>query len=234
MENLENLLEHLDISELKELVNDEDTFNNFTREAAASVSKESDEQKHMLMASNKSLAEFNLSREEDLIEKKNQLKDLNEQIAELSKSIEKKVEQIKSHKNNVSADTVLALLQTAASETEEESEKIPEEFLNGTIDLDKFLETFTSKRILMHLRRIKADKMAEMLTKRNSFGSPAGAQNNSGFNSSNNSGFNGSFGAHIPYNTPYPMSGSGMPLPNIPMTPYPSIPSMPAPSYNHF
>lgn len=114
------------------------------------------------------------------------------------------------------------------------SQKIPEEFLNGTIDLDKFLETFTSKRILMHLRRIKADKMAEMLTKRNSFGSPAGAQNNSGFNSSNNSGFNGSFGAHIPYNTPYPMSGSGMPLPNIPMTPYPSIPSMPAPSYNHF
>lgn len=37
MENLESLLEHLDISELKELVNDEDTFNNFTKEAAAGV-----------------------------------------------------------------------------------------------------------------------------------------------------------------------------------------------------
>lgn len=232
MESLESLLEHLDISELKELVNDEDTFNNFTKEAAANVSKDSDEQKQMLIASNKSLAEYNLNQEGDLIEKKNQLKDLSEQIAELSKSIEKKVEQIKSHKNNVSADTVLALLQTAASETEEESEKIPEEFLNGSIDVDKFLETFTPKRILMHLRRIKADKMAEMLTKRNSFGSPSPAHNqsNGGYNS--NGSFNSSYGqGHNPYIAPYPVGGPGMPLPNIPMTPYPQLPTMPAPSY---
>ncbi|KAL1453553.1 hypothetical protein WDU94_009885 [Cyamophila willieti] len=229
MENLETLLEHLDIAELKELVNDEETFNNFTKEAAANVTKDSDEQKQMLIASNKSLAEFNLAQEADLLEKKAQLKQLNEQLAELSKQVEEKVNLIKSHKNNVSADTVLALLQTAASETEEESEKIPEAFLDGSMELDKFLESFTPKRILMHLRRIKADKMAEMLSKRNSFSSTHNNLSNGGNNSFGGSG--GYPNLPVPGAVPYPVGGTGMPLPHIPMTPYPSIPTMPAPSY---
>ncbi|XP_008470483.1 vacuolar protein sorting-associated protein 37C isoform X2 [Diaphorina citri] len=231
MENLESLLEHLDISELKELVNDEETFNNFTKEATATLTTESNEQKEMLIASNKSLAEYNLSQEEALLEKKSQLLDLNEQLTQLSKSVESKVELIKSHKNNVSTDTVLALLQTAASEIEEESEKVPEEFLNGTIDVDKFLETFTPKRILMHLRRIKADKMAEMLTKRNSFGSPT--HNGVGGHNGGSSSFGGMYPpVPVPPMGPgYPVSGGGMPLPHIQMTPYPQLPQMPTPSY---
>jgi hypothetical protein len=48
----------------------------------------------MLIASNKSLAEYNLSQEEALLEKKSQLLDLNEQLTQLSKSVESKVELI--------------------------------------------------------------------------------------------------------------------------------------------
>jgi ESCRT-I complex subunit VPS37 len=42
---------------------------------------------------------------------------------------------------------------------------IAEKFLEGGLEIDSFLEQFTASRKLMHLRRVKADKMAEILTR---------------------------------------------------------------------
>jgi ESCRT-I complex subunit VPS37 len=42
---------------------------------------------------------------------------------------------------------------------------IAENFLGGNLEIDSFLEQFTARRKVMHLRRVKADKMAELLTK---------------------------------------------------------------------
>lgn len=43
-----------------------------------------------------------------------------------------------------------------------------EKFLSGDTDLDGFLEEFLKQRKIMHLRKTKADKMAELLRRRNS------------------------------------------------------------------
>lgn len=43
-----------------------------------------------------------------------------------------------------------------------------ENFLSGDIDLEGFLEEFLKRRKEMHLRKAKADKMTELLSRRNS------------------------------------------------------------------
>lgn len=43
-----------------------------------------------------------------------------------------------------------------------------EKFLSGAIDLEGFLEEFLKRREDMHKRKAKADKMAELLSRRNS------------------------------------------------------------------
>lgn len=66
----------------------------------------------------------------------------------------------------MSTETALALLQTAAAEMEEESDKIASKFLDGSLDIEDFLQQFTETRKLMHLRKVKADKMSELITQR--------------------------------------------------------------------
>lgn len=66
----------------------------------------------------------------------------------------------------MSSETALALLQTAAAEMEEESEKIASKFLEGSFDVDEFLQQFAETRKIMHLRKVKADKMSELISRR--------------------------------------------------------------------
>lgn len=60
-------------------------------------------------------------------------------------------------------ETALALLQTAASEMEEESDQYAGKFLESEVELDEFLDNFLTKRKLMHTRLVKADKLAKIL-----------------------------------------------------------------------
>lgn len=68
------------------------------------------------------------------------------------------------HKSaDIEEDTIQALLETSAAQTEEESEKIVRQFLDKEIPVDSFLECFMDSRKLMHLRKFKADKMRELI-----------------------------------------------------------------------
>ncbi|XP_071448725.1 vacuolar protein sorting-associated protein 37B [Hetaerina americana] len=158
-----NVLARLSDEELKELLND-DTKCDELVENMQEI-KNLVTEKEMLMASNKSLAEYNLSKEPNLTEGKQRLLELNETASNLYASVEEKLVELKKHSGNLSSDTTLALLQTAAAETEEESETLANKFLDGDIEVDAFLDQFAILRKLMHLRRVKADKMAEILTK---------------------------------------------------------------------
>lgn len=86
-----------------------------------------------------------------------------------------------------------------------------EKFLSGDTDLDGFLEEFLKQRKIMHLRKAKADKMAELLRRRNS-----------SFRASSN---------NIQPTTPgYPQLG--YPNPSyfqLTSSPYPQVPNMPMP-----
>lgn len=97
-------------------------------------------------------------------------------------------------------------MQTAAAESEENSEAIVKQLMDKELLIDAFLETFLQSRKTMHLRKLKADKMVE-LVKRNKQGSGI-TQPYTGF--------------YPPSATPYPSGGQvpypmgpiiGMPLP---------------------
>lgn len=111
-----------------------------------------------------------------------------------------------SKSNNISQDTALALLQSAAAEAEDESEKIYQQFLDKELtNIDAFLDQFITTRKKMHERKLKADKMVELMRSQSSRNSNVYPQ------SRGNSGL------------PYPMSGvgyptgpTGMPMPGLP------------------
>lgn len=110
-------------------------------------------------------------------------------------------------------ETALALLQTAAAESEEESEKLVRDFMDKEIDLESFLEQFLKSRKTMHLRKIKSEKMSELIRM-----STTQTNRNSSFIPS--SGFYPMSGGSVPYPTstsvPYPLGPMPMPMPGMP------------------
>lgn len=87
-------------------------------------------------------------------------------------------------------------------------QKLAEKFLSGEIDLEGFLEEFLKMRKDTHLRKAKADKMAELLSRRNS-----------SYRSSNDNvqhSFTGYPQLGYPRGSYYQPSGS-MPYPNVPV-----------------
>merc|ERR1719318_1545671 len=74
--------------------------------------------------------------------------------------------QLESKSGQVRPDTLLALLEAANQEAEEESETLMEAFLQDGGSVEQFLESYQEKRKVAHLRRIKVDKMKELIMKK--------------------------------------------------------------------
>lgn len=157
----------------------------------------------MLIASNKSLAEFNLAREPTYRQTRQMLLDSHKEALELKKEVEKKRDILNEMTRQTSLETTLALMQTSAAEAEEESEEFAQKFLSNDLPLESFLSQFLEKRKLSHLRRIKTEKLMEYVR----------TQRNQGFNES---------GGPI---RPAPPPPGGHP-------PYPLAQAMPLPGYN--
>ncbi|KAH7960109.1 hypothetical protein HPB49_017024 [Dermacentor silvarum] len=156
------LFQHLNTEELQKLLNDDDRVDSMVKDLQQV--KNAENEREMLLASNKSLADFNLSREPKLRQSRQQLKELYEQAQELMAEVEQNKKTLDSLGGQSSLETTLALLQTSAAEAEEESEKIASSFLDGERTVESFLEEFVEARKLAHLRRVKAEKMTELLT----------------------------------------------------------------------
>lgn len=60
-------------------------------------------------------------------------------------------------------DQIKECLKQAADESHEESEKIAEDFLNGKVDVERFLSTYIECRKLGQARRTKEEKLAHQL-----------------------------------------------------------------------
>ncbi|MEQ2285493.1 hypothetical protein AMECASPLE_032429 [Ameca splendens] len=70
------------------------------------------------------------------------------------------------HKSGTtSLDTLLALLQAEGAKIEEETENMADSFLDGDMTLDAFIDSYQNKRKLAHLRRVKIEKLQEMVQK---------------------------------------------------------------------
>lgn len=200
-------ISYLTTDELKELLDNDEKL----EERVNEVLKVLEREKQVIITENRSIAEENVNKEPEIIERKSRIGELSEHGKTLCLQIQEALEEMKQKKGDKTPDTVLALLRTAAAESEENSEGIAEKFQHSEITIDEYLETFTSVRKLMHARKMKTEKMMEIIRKQ--------AQN-------------------IPTGLPwYP--GAAQPAPNFypprPMgTPYPPSGGMPMPPYPRY
>ncbi|XP_045522320.1 vacuolar protein sorting-associated protein 37B [Pieris brassicae] len=198
------LLSHLNSDELKEMLNDDAKFDVVLKDVKQI--KDWDTEKETIIVSNRSIAEYNLSKEPELEGLKAEVQEKSGIGENLCSRIQELLDEYKTKSAGISPDTTLALLQTAAAETEEQSENIAQDFLTGKIDVEKFLEDFEPIRKSMHLRKFKAEKMGDLLRSgQSSYG-------------------NDVLKPYLPYpsygtqgvpNVPYPMGPLNMPMPGM-------------------
>ncbi|XP_063930188.1 vacuolar protein sorting-associated protein 37B [Zophobas morio] len=201
-------LTNLSNDELDKIMNDDEQIENILAGLDQSYLKEIESKKEKLLSDNSTLAEDNLSREPELVEGREKLQQLSEEAEELSKKVEEKVKQLKGKTGDMSLETSLALLQTAASEMEEETDKLVKKFLDNEVELESFLEEFLSKRKIVHLRLIKAEKLSKILSRDPSLDTYMNAP-------PVNINTNYFPGVPAPQGVPYPIGPIGMPMPGM-------------------
>lgn len=129
----------------------------------------------------------------------------------------------------MSLETALALLQTAASEIEEESDNIAKKFLDNEVELEDFLDQFLVNRKLMHMRLVKAEKLSKILQRDPSMNNIPNYINAPPVNINTNY-FPGVPGT-MPNSPPYPIGPAPVPYPSGPIgMPMPPMP----PNMNYF
>lgn len=173
-----------------------------------------DREKEVILSENRSIAEENVNKEPEIIERKSRISEHLEQGKTLCLSVQEQLTELKGKKGDKTPDTVLTLLRTAAAESEENSESLATKFQHSEITIEEYLEQFMHERKLMHARKMKSEKMQELIQKK-AQNFPMGLR----------------FGG-IPQPSMYPPR----PLPNMGGVPYPPYPptSMPMQPYPHF
>ncbi|XP_055542016.1 uncharacterized protein LOC129727828 [Wyeomyia smithii] len=210
-------LHNLSSDELKDLLNDDGKLDERVNQAVETLESE----KEIVLGENRSLAESNLNKEPKLIELRARVNDLSDQGRVLAASVKEKSGDLKEKSSSINPDTVLALLHAAAAESEEESEKIVKQFLDNDITIDVYLEQFMSSRKAMHSRKLKAEKMTELVRNGLNQSAAHGLHGTPTFgmgpNPTRTSGF------YPPTATgavPYPLGPIGMPMPGMFRSPY--------------
>ncbi|XP_061118122.1 VPS37B subunit of ESCRT-I b [Conger conger] len=119
--------------------------------------------KDVVLAGNRSLAEQNLLLQPSLDLQKNELTKRYRCLQELFESFQLRKSTLDHKLGSGSMDTLLALLQAEGAKIEEETEKMADLFLDGGQPLESFVDDYQSKRKLAHLRRVKIDRLREMV-----------------------------------------------------------------------
>lgn len=157
-------LQDLSQSELQELLDNP--------ERVESMAQESDEiqniqlEREMALASNRSLAEQNLDMKPRLESEKDALVEKYSQLEAIRETYRQHCSLRDGMVGQVSPEALFSRLQTEGSKTEEESEVLADEFLEGSLPLDPFLDRFLSLRSLAHKRRVRIEKLQEILRQR--------------------------------------------------------------------
>lgn len=158
-------LQDLGQSELQDLLDNS--------ERVASMALESDEiqniqlEREMALASNRSLAEQNLDVKPRLQREKERLVTKYNELEEVRERYKKHCALRDGIMGLVSPEGLLTRLQAEGANTEAESETLADEFLEGSLSLDPFLERFHSLRCLAHRRRVCVEKLQEILHEKN-------------------------------------------------------------------
>lgn len=154
-------LNRLTTEELKDLCNSssDEKYDEFVNQSDRVKSLEAE--REMLMVSIKSLAEFNLAKQNDYESDRSKLLVIVEDCNKSKEDIQTKATKLLELSKKTSLESTLRVVLEATSQIEEESESIAKSFLNNTIDHDSFNIRYLEKRKLSHLRRIKADRLRQ-------------------------------------------------------------------------
>ncbi|XP_036324717.1 vacuolar protein-sorting-associated protein 37 homolog 2 [Rhagoletis pomonella] len=217
LNQLQTSIAPLSSDELKDLLNDDEKLDEKVSEVLEGLKA----QKDNLLIENRSKAESNIEKEPKIIELRGKVNELLEEAKQCCEAVQDKLAEVKEKSGNVSQETALALIQTAAAESEEATDALIKQFTDNEIGVEAFLDEFLAARKTMHLRKLKAEKMHELMRKqtqaaqRGSIGGAMPAYGNllpnSGFYP--NPGVAGMGGGSVPY----PL-GPMMPMP--PPRPY--------------
>ncbi|XP_015784839.1 vacuolar protein sorting-associated protein 37C [Tetranychus urticae] len=171
IKTLTSVIKHLSNDELKQLLNDESPTTDIKLEELIKdlpQVQNLEKKKELMLAENKSIAEYNLSKETAFRQLKQSLYESHQEALELKKTLERKKDKLDEYNRQTSLDITLALLQTASAQAEEESEDLASSFLSSKMNLDDFLKEYIEKRKLSHLRRIKTEKLMELVRSQSS------------------------------------------------------------------
>ena len=136
-----------------------DQGNYCAQQMTSNLEQELEHERQVLMASVRSLAEFNLGRQQEFESDRRKLTELVDETTTLKNLIEQKSQKLVELSKKTSLETTLNLLLVAASQAEEDSDDLAQSFLSEAIDYPAFVDDYIDKRKLAHLRRIKADRL---------------------------------------------------------------------------
>ncbi|NXE30318.1 VP37C protein, partial [Ardeotis kori] len=122
-------------------------------------------EREMALAANRSLAEQNLKFRAPLETGRADLSRKYEELRKLAERCKEQKAKLEKFSAAMHPQTLLDLLQVESQKIEEESEKTAEKFLEGEVPLETFLEQFSLTRKLSHLRRVRAEKLQEIVRK---------------------------------------------------------------------
>ncbi|XP_051981001.1 vacuolar protein sorting-associated protein 37C-like isoform X2 [Xyrauchen texanus] len=158
-------LQDLSQSELQDLLDNS--------ERVESMALESDEiqniqlEREMALAANRSLAEQNLDMKPRLEKERARLVEKYTELEQVREKYKQHCALRDSIMGQLSPEGLLSRLQIEGANKEEESEALADEFLEGSISLDSFFERFLSFRSLAHMRRVRIEKLQEILCQKN-------------------------------------------------------------------
>ncbi|XP_078682633.1 vacuolar protein sorting-associated protein 37A-like [Branchiostoma floridae x Branchiostoma belcheri] len=112
------------------------------------------------------LARQNLDKQPMLEQKKKELIEKVEEQNELRRMFDKSSQRQNDLMDQFKPGMIQANLKVAAQQAEEESDVIADEFLEGKMEIDEFLQKFMEKRVLCHIRHAKEEKYQQMMANR--------------------------------------------------------------------
>ncbi|XP_048341664.1 vacuolar protein sorting-associated protein 37C [Sphaerodactylus townsendi] len=159
------------VDELKKLQEDSEEIERLTLESNEVQNLQLE--REMALATNRSLAEQNLTFQEPLETGRARLSDKYQDLQQLVEHCQDQKTKLEKFSVSMQPGILLNLLQIEGQKIEEESEVMAEKFLEGEVPLEIFLEQFSSMRKLSHVRRVKVEKLQEVLRKPQSSQEPA-------------------------------------------------------------
>ncbi|CAL8248331.1 unnamed protein product [Merluccius merluccius] len=161
MTNFANKFSAYTMTQISELLEDEEKLSDIVQEMDEMQGVQ--QSKDTTLASNRNLAELNLGLQPQLEERKEQLTKRYNCLQESFETYQFRKSTLDHKSGNTSLDTLLALLQAEGAKIEEETENMADSFLDGDVTLDTFIDAYQSNRKLAHLRRVKIEKLQEMV-----------------------------------------------------------------------